>query len=33
MALQESVARADELAAAGDEDGIAIWRRISDAVA
>jgi hypothetical protein len=28
----ESAARADELAAAGDHDGVAVWRRIADAV-
>jgi hypothetical protein len=27
-ALEESAARADELALAGDEDGAATWRRI-----
>jgi hypothetical protein len=32
MALEESVVRADELAAAGDQNGAAIWRRIADAV-
>jgi hypothetical protein len=31
-ALEESVARADELAAAGDDDGAATWRRIMAAV-
>jgi hypothetical protein len=29
----ESAARADELAADGDHDGAAVWRRITDAVA
>ena len=29
----ECVTRTDELAAAGDHDGVAVWRRISDAVA
>ena len=31
-ALKESAARADELMAAGDGDGAATWRRITDAV-
>ena len=31
-ALEESVMRTDELAAAGDDDGAATWRRITDAV-
>ena len=31
-ALEESAARIDELATAGDDDGVAVWRRISDAV-
>jgi hypothetical protein len=31
-ALEESEARADELAAADDYNGIAVWRRIRDAV-
>jgi hypothetical protein len=31
-ALEESAARADELAAASDADGAAVWRRITDAV-
>ena len=31
-ALEESASRADELASAGDDDGVAVWRRISDAV-
>lgn len=31
-ALEESAMRADELAAAGDDHGAAIWRRITDAV-
>jgi hypothetical protein len=31
-ALEESTARVDELATAGDDDGVAVWRRISDAV-
>ena len=31
-ALEESASRVDELATAGDDDGVAIWRRISDAV-
>jgi hypothetical protein len=30
--LEESAARADEFAAAGDHDGAATWRRITDAV-
>jgi hypothetical protein len=29
----ECVTRTDELAAAGDYDGVAVWRRITDAVA
>ena len=32
-ALDESAARADELATFGDQDGATTWRRISDAVA
>ena len=32
-ALKESAARADELAAAGDDNGAAVWRRITAAVA
>ena len=32
-ALEESEARADELAAADDYNGVAVWRRIRDAVA
>jgi hypothetical protein len=32
QALQESAARADELALAGDDDGAATWRRIMAAV-
>jgi hypothetical protein len=32
-ALKENAARADELADAGDDNGAAIWRRITDAVA
>jgi hypothetical protein len=32
-ALEESAARADELALAGDHDGATTWRRIMDAVA
>ena len=32
-ALEESASRADELASAGDDNGVAVWRRISDAVA
>jgi hypothetical protein len=32
-ALEESAARADELAAAGDDEGMATWRRITHAVA
>jgi hypothetical protein len=32
-ALEESAARVEELAAAGDGNGEAIWRRIMDAVA
>jgi hypothetical protein len=31
-ALEESEARADEFAAADDYNGIAVWRRIRDAV-
>jgi hypothetical protein len=31
-ALEESAARADELASAGDDNGVAVWRRLSDAV-
>ena len=31
-ALEESCARADELAAAGDDNGAATWRRITAAV-
>jgi hypothetical protein len=31
-AFEESAARADELAAGGDDDGAATWRRITDAV-
>ena len=31
-ALEESASRVDELATAGDDDGVAVWRRISDAV-
>ena len=31
-ALEESAARTDELVAAGDDDGAAVWRRITDAV-
>jgi hypothetical protein len=31
-AAEESAARADELAAAGDEDGAVTWRRITNAV-
>jgi hypothetical protein len=32
-ALEESAARADELAAGGDNDGATTWRRITNAVA
>jgi hypothetical protein len=32
-AFQESMARADELAATDDQNGGAIWHRIADAVA
>jgi hypothetical protein len=32
-ALKESAARADELMAAGDDNGAAVWRRITAAVA
>jgi hypothetical protein len=32
-ALEESTARADELAAGGDHDGAVTWRRIANAVA
>jgi hypothetical protein len=31
-ALEESISRADELASAGEDNGVAVWRRISDAV-
>jgi hypothetical protein len=31
-ALEQSAIRAEELAANGDHDGAAIWRRITDAV-
>jgi hypothetical protein len=31
-ALKESAARADELMAAGDDNGAAVWRRITAAV-
>jgi hypothetical protein len=31
-ALDESATRADELAAGGDHNGAAVWRRITDAV-
>jgi hypothetical protein len=31
-ALEETAARADELAAAGDDNGAATWRRITNAV-
>ena len=31
-ALEESTSRADELASAGDHDGVATWRRITAAV-
>jgi hypothetical protein len=31
-ALEESTTRADELAAAGDNNGAAVWRRITAAV-
>jgi hypothetical protein len=31
-ALEENATRADELASAGDDNGVAVWRRISDAV-
>jgi hypothetical protein len=31
-ALEESVSRAKELASAGDDNGVAVWRRISYAV-
>jgi hypothetical protein len=31
-ALEETVTRADELAAAGDDNGAATWRRIMNAV-
>jgi len=31
-ALEETVARANELAAAGDDNGAATWRRITAAV-
>ena len=32
-ALKESAARADELMAVGDDNGAAVWRRITFAVA
>ena len=32
-AIEESAARADELVAAGDDNGAVVWRRISAAVA
>ena len=32
VALKESAARADELVAAGNDNGVAVWRRIIDAV-
>jgi len=31
-ALEDSASRADELASAGDDNGVAAWRRLSDAV-
>jgi hypothetical protein len=31
-ASEESAARADELAAAGDQNGAAVWRRITAAI-
>jgi hypothetical protein len=31
-ALEESASRADELASSDDENGVAVWRRTSDAV-
>ena len=31
-ALEESAARADELASAGDDNRVAVWRRITDTV-
>ena len=31
-AIEESALRADELASAGDDNGVAVWRRISEAV-
>jgi hypothetical protein len=31
-ALEESASRAEELTSAGDDNGVAVWRRISDAV-
>jgi hypothetical protein len=31
-ALEESASRADELASASDDKGVAVWRRISVAV-
>ena len=31
-ALEETLARADELAAAGDDNGAATWRQITNAV-
>jgi hypothetical protein len=31
-ALEESVAQAEELAPAGDDNGAAVWRRITTAV-
>ena len=31
-ALEESFSRAKELSSAGDDNGVAVWHRISDAV-
>jgi hypothetical protein len=32
MALVESARRADELAADGDDAGVAVWRRVTEAI-
>ena len=32
MALAESACRADELAADGDDAGVAVWRRVTEAI-
>jgi hypothetical protein len=31
-ALEESAGRTDELAAAGDDGGVAVWRRVMGAI-